>query len=103
MFIDLIIVWFITTSPLGPNAVAAMDAGLRNGWLRASCFAFGVATAALIYATATYAGVSAFFSGHPRILAVLSVIGACYLLYLGWKIARRPPFSLTLDRKRVRS
>ncbi|WP_245560221.1 LysE family translocator [Actinopolyspora halophila] len=72
----------------GPDFVVVTRnaaSGPRWGWLAAA----GVTCGLLVHASAATAGLSALVVAVPGALAVVKVIGVCYLAFMGLQILRR--------------
>ncbi len=72
----------------GADWAFAVAAGLRGRWILASVA--GLASGYLIDAALVTVGVGALLARHADALAVLTVLGAAYLVWLGTCVARRP-------------
>ena len=77
----------MSTSP-GPNNVMVTASGANFGFRRTLPHMFGVALGFPVMLLCVGAGVGALLTAYPEIQTVLRGIGALYLLYLAWRIAR---------------
>ncbi|WP_329376905.1 LysE family translocator [Streptomyces sp. NBC_01351] len=66
----------------GPNVVYICTRSIAQGTGAGMVSALGVETGTLIHALATAFGVAALVSAEPAALKALTLLGACYLLYL---------------------
>lgn len=67
----------------GPNAMLVASRALAHGFRAALPAAIGLSVAAVIYLAITVMGLTAMIAAFPRALAVLRMLGACYLVYIG--------------------
>ena len=93
--LEFAIVWFFATVPLGVNALASIDAAIYTGWPRALLVPVGITCAALIYAIFAVTGLSSLLKVFPWLGSFIAVVGGCYLVYVGIRIARRATITLT--------
>lgn len=67
----------------GPNMLLLMSHGAIHGLGRSVATMFGCFSALLLMMVVSVAGLGLFLQSWPRLFAVVRVIGALYLLYLG--------------------
>jgi threonine/homoserine/homoserine lactone efflux protein len=90
----------------GPSNLFVLTRGLQSGSRAAVAGAAGCATGALVYVTATAAGLSALIASSQFVFAALHYAGAAYLCWLGVATLRRseaPPPSAGGSRSSWRS
>jgi len=75
----------------GPNNVMLMTSGLNFGFVRTLPHAFGVVLGFGFLVLVVGFGVGAFFEAYPALYATIKFVGAAYLLYLAWMIAKSGP------------
>jgi threonine/homoserine/homoserine lactone efflux protein len=73
----------ITISPGADMALVARRA-ITEDWGRAAVTSAGVLTGLLVHATASAAGISVILARSATAFTVLKVVGACYLVLLGF-------------------
>src|SRR5439155_5435042 len=74
----------------GPSNLFVLTRGLKSGSRAAVAGAAGCATGAMVYVTATAAGLSALIASSQLVFAGLHYAGAAYLCWLGVNTLRRP-------------
>jgi homoserine/homoserine lactone efflux protein len=85
--------WAISFSP-GPGAIAVMSASLNHGFAR-GCFAtFGLILGFWTQLVVVAVGLGAVIATSALAFAVVKWLGVAYLVYLGVRQWRAPPFAL---------
>jgi threonine efflux protein len=79
--------WTALIAP-GPNFLVVSNLAARDSRRTAACAALGVAVVACIWSSLAVLGVSAVFTAHHHLRAVVQVAGGCYLLYVGFRFWR---------------
>jgi threonine/homoserine/homoserine lactone efflux protein len=74
----------VVVSP-GPDNILAIGRGLSQGPLAAALSAFGAGLGILFHTLAATFGLSLLIQGSPEAFWVVKVVGAVYLLWLGYK------------------
>jgi threonine/homoserine/homoserine lactone efflux protein len=74
----------VVVSP-GPDNILAIGRGLSQGPLAAALSAFGAGLGILFHTFAATFGLSLLIQGSPEAFWVVKVVGAVYLLWLGYK------------------
>lgn len=69
----------------GPNMLAVISASVSNGRRSGILTGLGIATGCAIWAALAMIGVTALFELFPHFVFVLKLMGATYLLWLGFK------------------
>ena len=77
-------VFFISISP-GPNMLHVMQRSVALGFARAMMAMSGCFLAVLTLLSLSAAGLSAVLVAMPQLFAALKIVGAGYLLYLGYR------------------
>lgn len=72
----------------GPNNIMLMTSGLNFGWRRTLPHMWGVTLGFGIMAALVGLGLAGVFTAVPQLYVVLRWLGAAYLLFLAFKIAR---------------
>jgi homoserine/homoserine lactone efflux protein len=84
--------WAISLSP-GPGAIAAMSAGLNQGFRRGYFVVFGIVLGLCTQVAIVAAGLGALLAASDTAFTVLKFAGAAYLVWLGisqWRASDRP-------------
>ncbi len=81
-------VFFFLGLPVGPNAIAVMAAGSRQGIRAGATVAAGIAAAGLIHALIACLGFGALFLVSAKAFTVVKFLGAGYLLWLAIRLWR---------------
>jgi homoserine/homoserine lactone efflux protein len=84
--------WAISLSP-GPGAIAAMSAGLNQGFRRGYFVVFGIVLGICTQVAIVAAGLGAVLAASDTAFTVLKFAGAAYLVWLGiaqWRASDRP-------------
>lgn len=82
---------FVAAITPGPNNFMLMTSGLNFGFRRTTAHLLGVAIGFGIMVLILGFGLGALFESYPAIYTVLKYMGAAYLVYLAWRIARSGP------------
>lgn len=82
-FAFMVAAWVIAISP-GSGAVLSMSHGLNYGVKRASVTILGLQAGLLLILAIAGAGVGSLLIASAFAFNVIKVVGACYLIYLGW-------------------
>lgn len=77
---------FLLSAMPGPNMMHVMSISVRYGLLRSVAVMAGCMTAIVLVVTASLAGMAGVLAASPRLFAVLRVIGAAYLVFLGVRV-----------------
>lgn len=88
---------FLMNLSPGPSNFYVMARTLAQGVNGGLAAVFGLATGSLIHVCAAVLGLSALFAYSPTAYAVLKLLGAAYLIYLGvnYLLAKEPEEELT--------
>lgn len=79
---------FVNSITPGPNNVMLTAAGANFGYRRCLPHMLGISIGAAIMVLLVGAGLGAVFERVPTAYAVLKYVGAAYLVYLAWRLAR---------------
>ena len=74
----------VVVSP-GPDNILAIGRGLSQGPMAAALSAIGAGLGIMFHTLAATFGLSLIIQGSPEAFWVVKVVGAVYLLWLGWK------------------
>ncbi|MBU2992293.1 LysE family translocator [Octadecabacter sp. 1_MG-2023] len=83
-------VFFGLFSP-GPNVILLTTSGARFGFRATLPHLLGVALGVGVIAFVTALGLGALLEGAPRLRFALTVIAACWILWMAWKLWNAPP------------
>ncbi|MEE1886587.1 LysE family translocator [Pseudomonas carassii] len=101
--IDLLLAFalfaFVTSVTPGPNNAMLLASGVNFGFRRTVPHILGISSGFLVLVLAVGLGLGAVFEAYPVLYKVLRYVGAAYLLYLAWNIARSGPVSQDVDGK----
>jgi homoserine/homoserine lactone efflux protein len=86
----------IAVSP-GPGAVLSMSTGIRHGYRAAFIAILGLQAALLVQLAIVALGFGALLATSETAFALLKLLGAAYLVWLGIQRWRAPPLPLTAD------
>lgn len=84
---------FVTSVTPGPNNAMLLASGVNFGFKRSVPHILGISSGFLVLVLAVGLGLGALFNAYPLFYRVLRYVGAAYLLYLAWSIARSGPAS----------
>ena len=96
MMLDKLLLGFTLAAPIGPVSIEMIKRGLRHGFLSAFSVRLGGSLGNLICLLVAYYGISHLLA-YPQLLNALGVIGACLLIYMGWKTLKKGMSALDLD------
>ncbi|WOE77788.1 LysE family translocator [Pseudomonas protegens] len=83
----------VTSITPGPNNTLLLASGVNFGFNRSIPHILGISCGFFVLVLAVGLGLGAVFEAYPLLYSVLRYVGAAYLLYLAWKIARSGPMS----------
>ncbi|MEN5089748.1 LysE family translocator [Pseudomonas protegens] len=83
----------VTSITPGPNNTMLLASGVNFGFNRSIPHILGISCGFFVLVLAVGLGLGAVFEAYPLLYSVLRYVGAAYLLYLAWKIARSGPMS----------
>ena len=89
--------WAISLSP-GPGAIAAMSAGLNQGFRRGYITVFGLVLGIWTQVVVVVAGLGAIIAASNTAFTVLKFLGAAYLVWIGisqWRASDKPLVAAT--------
>lgn len=75
----------------GPNNMMMLASGLNHGFVRSLPHLAGISGGFAFMVLATGLGLHAVFEQWPLLQTVLKAVGAAYLLWLAWQLARSGP------------
>jgi Putative threonine efflux protein len=78
-----IISGFLLNLTPGPDSILIMSRSASNGWRAGSVAAFGVCTGCYVHVFAAALGLSAILASSATAFAIVKLIGAAYLVYMG--------------------
>lgn len=90
LWMALAVFALVSTITPGPNNVLFLASGLNVGVVRSLPFLAGVNTGFSIMLAAVGLGLGQAFAAFPWLYVALTYVGAAYLLYLAWRLARAP-------------
>ncbi|GAA3766392.1 LysE family translocator [Plantactinospora mayteni] len=72
----------------GPDMLFVLGCGMRGGSRAGLLATAGVATSEAVHVAVAAAGLAALFAAAPTAFAVVRIVGAAYLIYLGVRLIR---------------
>lgn len=92
MTLDLLLAFvafgFVTAVTPGPNNVMLLASGVNFGFFRSVPHILGTAVGMVVMIASVGVGLGGLIQAYPVLYDVLRWVGAAYLLYLAWRIAR---------------
>jgi len=82
---------FVSSITPGPNNAMLLASGVNYGFRRTMPHIAGISLGCMVMLILVGLGLGAVFASVPLFYAVLRYVGAAYLLWLAWKIARSGP------------
>lgn len=92
-FMAVALLHLLTAISPGPAVILSARTGLTEGVRTGAFLAAGIGAGAVVWAAAALFGLAVVFQAAPALLWTLKVVGAAYLLWLGyhmWRDARTP-------------
>lgn len=74
----------------GPDVLCILTNSVSRGTRAGVQVCLGIACAALVHVTAASLGLSAFLAAVPTAFVAVKVLGAMYLVWIGWQMLRSP-------------
>ena len=87
--------YFVMYVTPGPNNSILTASGIKFGFIRSVPNIIGISTGHGLQLALVCFGLGSLFSQFPILLEILKYIGACYLLYLAWKMFGSLNISIT--------
>ena len=87
--------YFVMYATPGPNNSILTASGIKFGFIRSVPNIIGISSGHGIQLTLVCFGLESLFLQFPILLEILKYIGACYLLYLAWKMFGSLNISIT--------
>ena len=79
---------FVSSVTPGPNNVMLTASGATFGYRRSVPHMLGICLGVVVMVLLIGAGLGKLFEAEPRIYTLLKYVGAAYLIWLAWKIAK---------------
>ena len=92
------IYYFVMYATPGPNNSILTASGIKFGFIRSVPNIIGISSGHGLQLALVCFGLGSLFSQFPILLEVLKYIGACYLLYLAWKMFGSLNISMTEEK-----
>ena len=90
--------YFVMYATPGPNNSILTASGIKFGFIRSVPNIIGISSGHGLQLALVCFGLGSLFSQFPILLEVLKYIGACYLLYLAWKMFGSLNISITEEK-----
>ena len=82
--------WALNLTP-GPDVFYMVTHALKGGWRAGTVAAAGIFAGCLVHVAAATVGLSALVASSATAFTVLKVVGAAYLVYMGFKMLMSKP------------
>ena len=90
--------YFVMYATPGPNNSILTASGIKFGFIRSVPNIIGISSGHGLQLALVCFGLGSLFTQFPILLEVLKYIGACYLLYLAWKMFGSLNISITEEK-----
>ena len=90
--------YFVMYATPGPNNSILTASGIKFGFIRSIPNIIGISSGHGLQLALVCFGLGSLFTQFPILLEVLKYIGACYLLYLAWKMFGSLNISMTEEK-----
>ena len=90
--------YFVMYATPGPNNSILTASGIKFGFIRSIPNIVGISSGHGVQLALVCFGLGSLFTQFPILLEVLKYIGACYLLYLAWKMFGSLNISITEEK-----
>ena len=90
--------YFVMYATPGPNNSILTASGIKFGFIRSIPNIIGISSGHGVQLALVCFGLGSLFTQFPILFEVLKYIGACYLLYLAWKMFGSLNFSITEEK-----
>ena len=90
--------YFVMYATPGPNNSILTASGIKFGFIRSIPNIIGISSGHGVQLALVCFGLGSLFTQFPILLEVLKYIGACYLLYLAWKMFGSLNISMTEEK-----
>lgn len=81
----------------GMGVIFAVSLSLQQGWHKTLFFAVGQAVGIALLFTMALSGMGLILMSSPVLFATIKIVGAFFVLYLGWKSWRKPAIHFAPD------
>ncbi len=88
LLLAFVVFAFVTSATPGPNTAMVLASSVNFGFQRSVPHILGIAFGIAVMTSAIGMGLGGLFAAYPALYDVLRWIGAAYLVYLAWGIAR---------------
>ena len=90
--------YFVMYATPGPNNSILTASGIKFGFIRSIPNIIGISSGHGVQLALVCFGLGSLFTQFPILLEILKYIGACYLLYLAWKMFGSLNISMTEEK-----
>ena len=95
LIVTISVYYFVMYATPGPNNSILTASGIKFGFIRSVPNIIGISSGHGIQLALVCFGLGSLFLQFPILLEILKYIGACYLLYLAWKMFGSLNISIT--------
>jgi threonine/homoserine/homoserine lactone efflux protein len=93
LYLLFVVMAAVTVASPGPGVLMSLTNALHYGWRETFAGILGVATGALVVAAISATSVGVVLAASATAFTILKYVGAAYLIYLGVRLFRAPPFA----------
>ena len=98
LIVTISVYYFVMYATPGPNNSILTASGIKFGFIRSIPNIIGISSGHGVQLALVCFGLGSLFTQFPILLEVLKYIGACYLLYLAWKMFGSLNISITEEK-----
>ena len=98
LIVTISVYYFVMYATPGPNNSILTASGVKFGFIRSIPNIIGISSGHGVQLALVCFGLGSLFTQFPILLEVLKYIGACYLLYLAWKMFGSLNISITEEK-----
>ena len=98
LIVAISVYYFVMYATPGPNNSILTASGIKFGFIRSVPNIIGISSGHGVQLALVCFGLGSLFTQFPILLEVLKYIGACYLLYLAWKMFGSLNISMTEEK-----
>lgn len=90
LLLGLVMFSFVSSITPGPNNLMMMSSGLNYGWRRSMPHLLGISSGFFVMLFVVGMGAQGLFARYPFVQIVMKYVGAAYLCWLAFNIAKAP-------------
>ena len=93
-----VLIWFLASIPLGPNALNCISTSAQEGFYKSLCCVLGITIAALIYVAIVITGFATVLLVNKELFTIVKYLGASYLIWMGVSMWRNAGAEIQLEK-----